>query len=482
MSLNPGKLPNWGNENMPAPPPFTRQNLTKLIGPAAIALGVAIGSGEWLLGPAVTQKYGASLLWVATVSIVTQTILNQEMIRYTLATGEPIFTGIMRTWPGPWFWGPLYSVLLFLQLGWPTWALFAATTISAAFKGALPTEADHPDTVMWGYFTFIAALLIVALGKKVERTLEYVEGFMIIWIYTFLLIIALFFTSFATWGKVWGGFIGLGGVRIPVGGDWFLLGSMAAYVGMGGLSNGVITSWVRDKGWGMAGTVGYIPALIGRGKVKLSNVGNTFPLTSENVNRFKVWQKYVHFEQYAIFLIGCVLGVALPAIVTVHFVPSNVDITKCCAGAAYQAAGITKILGSAGWFLTLLNGFWIMFSSQLGIVDMFARTVTDISWSASSRVRRLAKDDVRKIYYALLLVYALAGMWAINYEPFKLLSISAFFTGLNFVVLGIHTLVVQKKFIPAHLRMSVWRMCVIIVLIAMFAFFTYVGIKRMLTL
>ena len=35
-------------------------------------MGIQIGGGEWLLGPAVTAKYGGSLMWIATVAIVLQ--------------------------------------------------------------------------------------------------------------------------------------------------------------------------------------------------------------------------------------------------------------------------------------------------------------------------------------------------------------------------------------------------------------------------
>src|SRR5215210_4295276 len=141
-AIDPGCLPAWGVKEMPAPPPFNLRNALLIIGPAAIALGTSIGSGEWLLGPAVTAKYGAALLWVATVSILLQVILNQEMMRYTLATGEPIFTGFLRSKPGPTFWGPIYTVLMFLQIGFPGWALSAATAITAAFKGSIPTAVD----------------------------------------------------------------------------------------------------------------------------------------------------------------------------------------------------------------------------------------------------------------------------------------------------------------------------------------------------
>jgi hypothetical protein len=473
-----GRLPQWGRKDLPAPPPFTFRNAWKLIGAATIALGISIGSGEWLLGPAVTAKYGAALLWVATVSILMQTILNQEMIRYTVVTGEPIITGIMRTRPGPAWWGSIYSVLLFLQVGWPGWALSAATAIAAAFKGSLTTVEDKPAIMMWGYATFLVALVIIAFGDKVVRTLEYAQWFMVGWILLFLLVIGVFFTSSTTWAKVWGGFLGLGGNPIPEGGDWLLLASFAAYAGLGGLGNGTITNWVRDKGWGMAGTTGYIPAVIGGRKVNLSRVGNMFEVTPENLTRFGEWMKYVRFEQYTVFAIGCFLGMALPALMTIQFVPAGTDLGGGWAAAVHQANGIASAFGSLAWFLTLLNGFWILFSTQLGVIDIFARTVTDISWSASVTIRKLARDDVRRVYYGLLLIYALFGMWAINQaQPFTLIVIGAFIAGFNFTVLASHTIVVQWRFLPPELRMSTWRLVVILAMIGMFGAFTYLGIR-----
>ena len=52
-------------------------------------------------------RHGAlrrALMWLATLSILGQVIYNLEISRYTLYTGEPIFTGKFRTLPGPHFW------------------------------------------------------------------------------------------------------------------------------------------------------------------------------------------------------------------------------------------------------------------------------------------------------------------------------------------------------------------------------------------
>ena len=56
---------------------------------------VASGSSD----PLVTARYGGALMWLATISILAQGLYNIEISRYTLYTGEPIFTGKFRTLP-----------------------------------------------------------------------------------------------------------------------------------------------------------------------------------------------------------------------------------------------------------------------------------------------------------------------------------------------------------------------------------------------
>jgi hypothetical protein len=478
---HPGCLPAWGMAEMPAPPPFRPKTAMKVIGAGAIALGMSIGSGEWLLGPAVTAKYGAALLWVATVSIVLQAILNQEMVRYTLATGEPIFTGFLRTKPGSGFWGPFYSVLMFLQLGWPGWALAGATALVTMQKGSMTTDADKPAIILVGTITFLVCLAIIAFGSKVEKTLEKAEWFMIAWILGFMILVGLFCVTPATWFKVFGGFLGgwfgTQGNPIPENKDWVLLASFAAYAGMGGLGNGAITNWVRDKGWGMAATSGFIPGMIGGKEVHLSRVGNMFPRTAENMARFREWLRYVRFEQWIVFALGCFLGMGLPALMTVQFVPAGTDL-QGWAAASYQAEGIRKIFGNLAWTLTLLNGFWILFSTQLGNTDAFARTVTDMAWSSHPKLRTLVKDDVRKVYYAVLGAFLLFGIWAIHLtQPFALIVIGAFIAAFNFVVLGTHVLYVQKRFLPKELRMPLSREICLYIFVLLFIAFTFLGVQ-----
>jgi hypothetical protein len=471
------------------------KNALRVAGAGAIILGISIGSGEWLIGPAVTAQFTAALLWVATVSILLQWIFNEEASRYTLYTGEPIMSGFMRTRPGPIFWGWVYSILGFLQLGWPGWAAAAATAIVAALIGGVPGPEQQGQVLFWGYVTFFASLALLLLGKKVEQALEYAEWFMVIWIIAALAFLAVVFVEFSTWLTVLTGFLG-GGLYyirnpetgelmglIPQGADWFILAGFAAYAGAGGLGNCTVTNWVRDKGMGMAATVGYIPAVVGGRKIELAATGKVFEPTSENVSRFRDWWKYIRFDQGWIWTVGCFLGMALPALLTVQFIPPGTPIGGM-AVAVRQAEGIANAFGglaSGGgtmlWYLTLLTGFWILYSTQLGIMDLLPRTITDILWTSNPGVRTLAKGDVRRVYYSTLVLFVIWGCIAINLaQPFILILLGAFVAGFMMSIYGVHVWYVNRKFLPREIQAPAWRQWMLLLFSAFFGFFTLVVI------
>ena len=104
---------------LPVPPAPRGIGWIRAVGPGVIVLGLSIGGGEFLLGPATFVRHGLSLLWVTVVSVFFQTLFNTELMRYTVATGEPVFTGFMRTRPSSTAWAWFYSTLYFLQTGWP---------------------------------------------------------------------------------------------------------------------------------------------------------------------------------------------------------------------------------------------------------------------------------------------------------------------------------------------------------------------------
>jgi Mn2+/Fe2+ NRAMP family transporter len=463
-------------------PKFNFRNVIAVIGPGTIALSMSIGSGEWLMGPAATVKFGTAVMWIVIVSVFFQVILNKEFARYTLYTGEPVLTGFMRTRPGPKLWGWLYPLLAILHVGWPGWAAAGASCLFAALYGHLPNAsvaADKSTMLLFGYLLFFACVVVVLFGGRIERVLEWVSWGMVLWIVIFLLIVDIFFVPGKAWVDVAGGFLKFGSIpRGPTGVDWALMGAFAAYSGAGGIGNCWITNWLRDKGFGMSKVIGFIPSAIGGKEVKLADVGSVFEPTGKNMSAFREWWKYLWIDQGVVFGIGAVVGMYLCVVVAYGVIPHGTDIGGLAAG-AYQAKYLVQKIGRAMWFLTLINGFWILFGTQLSIVDGFTRVVTDHIWAFSERMRRLG--DVRYIYYPILIIFVIWGCIAINLaRPFALIVIGANMAALIFVVAGVHILVVQHRFLPKEIRAPMWRQVVIVLQCIFFGFFVLMNIVKLI--
>src|SRR6187549_1599019 len=136
------ELSPWQMADLPEPPMPRGLSWIGVCGPGVIVLGLSIGSGEFLLGPAIFVKHGLSLLWVTTLAVFFQTVFNTELMRYTVATGEPVLTGFMRTAPHPTVWACFYSLLFILQVGWPASAGVASGAIFYLASGRLAGPAD----------------------------------------------------------------------------------------------------------------------------------------------------------------------------------------------------------------------------------------------------------------------------------------------------------------------------------------------------
>ena len=134
-------MPKWTVGELPDAPVFEWKKLAAFIGPGVVMAAAAIGGGEWLTGPTNTARYGAAIFWLATLSIFFQAIYNVEICRYTLYTGEPIFTGKFRIAPGPWFWVIVYLILDFGSF-LPYLASNAAIPLAAMILRRMPNPND----------------------------------------------------------------------------------------------------------------------------------------------------------------------------------------------------------------------------------------------------------------------------------------------------------------------------------------------------
>lgn len=452
------RLSEWSQPTLPQPPPYSLRNAARVIGPAAILLGLSLGAGDWILGPAIAARHGVTVLWISTASVVLQALLNTEMARYTLATGEPIFAGFMRTPPATSVWAWTYVVLHSIQTVWPGWALAAATALCAAFLGRLPRDEDRVAVQALGYVTLLAAVGTALLGARTHRALERVEWVMTAVILGFLLLVGIFFVPWTRWLDVAAGFVSplVDDRLLPDDLDWTLLAAFAAYAGAGGTINATLTYWLRDKGFGMAGTVGSVPTRVSGPKMLLSQEGGLFALSPENLVKWHGWWRYMRAGLWYVWTVGRLTGMGLTVLVTVHFVERGSEIGSLGVGAVLAHA--LERHGLLLWFWSLLAGFWILFWNQLGIVEGFARSATDMLWTASPRLRAWRGGKPRAIYHAALALFALgSGALMTLTSPFKLILIGANVAALNLAILSAHTLWVNRALLPRELRPSLWR-------------------------
>jgi len=446
------------------------------LGPGVIALGVSIGSGEFLLGPAAFVKYGLSMLWVVGVAALLQTLLNLELMRYTLATGEPVVTGFMRTRPHSTFWAWFYAILYFLQMGWPGWAGAAAGAVFFLFVKRLPVAAEAGTVYTIGVGLFLLCALILTFGRRIERTLEYLNWIMVSVIIGGLGILALLFVPGSTWLAAVAGFAGFDVQRgafqfVPPGADFFLLGAFAAYCGGGGVANLTLSNWARDKGYGMSSIVGFIPAAVGGKNVSLAHSGCTFKPDASALERWRGWWRIIRVDQWGVYFTGTILGMVLPALLYVTFVASGSDIRGLGIAAALAESVATQKGAIFGGVIAIL-GVWLLFKTQLDILEAMTRAITDILWTGSSRIRAWRGGDVRVVYYAVLAVITAWGIIALRLtQPIILLALSANMAGIVFIISSVHLLYVNTRLLPVELRPPLWRRLALIALAVFYGLF-----------
>jgi hypothetical protein len=444
-------FPRWDKSELPEPPMFRWRRWTALIGPGLMMAGSNIGGGEWLLGPLVTAQYGGRVMWLANVAILMQVFYNLAVMRYALYCGEPIFVGFFRTRPGPRFWTAFYLVADMGAL-WPYLSSNAAVPLATAILGRLPTAADDAFTRGLSYAIFLSCFVPLIFGGKIYNALERLMVAKLFLVLGYLGFIAIFFVSWETWWEIGSGLFKVG--ALPEGDfNWATLAAFAAVAGAGGLTNSFFSNYARDKGWGMGSLVGALPSAIGGRKIALSHTGKVFEPRGDSLRKWTGWLRHIRRDQLALWAPGCVIGMALPAVFSYEYL-RGLENVQGHAVAAMTAEATAARHGPAFWYLTLLCGFLILAPTQVSQLDGMCRRWTDVIWTGSRRLQRLKGNQVKYVYYTILVLYGCWGMVALRLTPNPLVLAIASGVMMNFALAfsALHTLYVLMTLLPRELR------------------------------
>lgn len=470
-------MPPWDVGVLPEPPRWSRKSWAGMLGPGLLCAGAAIGGGEWLMGPVNTGRYGGCVLWVTTLSILAQAVYNIEISRYTLYTGEPIMNGKFRTFLGPLFWLGIYLVLDFGSL-MPYQMASVATPVYALATGSLPNAADDKAVllgIMCGLYVLSAVPLVVA--GKIYSFVKAVMTVKVVVVFATLSFLALFYSSASTWADIGTGFFKFGTVPVRSGGTENLFGSLfsgaglpavdpqafaalaafAAIAGIGGLKNTMISSYTRDQGWGMGGQVGAIPSIFGGRRLELSHVGKVFEVTEASLPRWRGWLRHVTREQLAIWMTGALVGVGLPAMLSVEFLPRGVS-GDGWAMAALTAQGVERTvggtLGKVYGTLLLVCAVLVLLPNTISDADSTVRRWVDLAWTASRRLQRWEPRRINLFYFWVLVSYVSLGVLILLFipRPKGLVEIYGCIANYALGYSCLHVLAVNLTLLPRALR------------------------------
>jgi hypothetical protein len=420
--------------------------LSHIIGPGAILLGAALGSGETMFWPTLIAQNGWWLYWAFWIGVITQFFITTEIQRWTIATGESIFQGLGRLnaiWP--WF----LLVGGFFHKAWPGWAA-TGSTIFAAWTGIVP------QSQWWilGVISMVVIWLTYQLGPVLYNAVENIQLVLMVIAVVFAVALMFLVDSVGQLTNVPAGAVSFGTLPRNMAIATFLGG--LAYAGGGGYTNLAQSLWAREKGYGMSTYQGRIQNPIrGSGDPEDLHRGFTFKPTPENIQRWKAWWNVTQKETFLTFALGIL-------------VITTITMTI----AAEYASGIANSVGAVDMWLNIIIpqlgaiSQWLLyallvialFSTQYASTEIFVRNSVDIVYG---RYGRQAGWSLDRTFLGLLTIFVLWGIIIIGFQfqqPFILLVLGGVAAGLMLWPYTALTVILNTTRLPEHTQPSWLRM------------------------
>jgi len=368
-----------------------------MTGPGAVLVGLSIGAGEIIIWPRIAAQYGAVLAWAAAIGVFLQLWVNIEIGRWTVATGETVYTGFARIWR------PFAWVFILLNiLGWlaPGWGRASGSALKALLLGPAGWGSD----AFWTAITFALVALLLFGPKLVYQSVERTIEVLVVLVTLGLLSVAIVVGTGEHWIDLGRGLLSFG--QVPAGISPKDLFIAVVFAGAGGTANLFYTFYLRDKQIGMGKHVPQLQNPL-RGRMEATpTTGYTFADTPENAALFHRWMRYIKQDQ-TLFLYGLntvtIMLFIFGSLAVLHAqVPPLVPQSGSLIWDEAQILG--QVWGDLGRIIFLLVGFFTLFSTQLALVDGVARSLADIIYTNYQPARQ------RPLAWWYLVV---AGSWMV---------------------------------------------------------------------
>lgn len=420
---------------VPDPYPLTIIGITAALGPMAINFGVSVGGGETMLIPYCASLGGYKLFWAMTISIVLETTLVYECIKYTMLTGRSFFSMTRDIPPRgfwPWFWG-IYSIISFV---WPSWL---AGSASAMYK--LTGFATY---YTWCVAAFVMVMLVFAFSRYIYKALSTIFTFVMIVNLICVIIIAVLVATPRDFLDVIWGYFNFGMAGYPK--DFPLPLAFALFQQPGG-SLMWITFWVLEAGWGLGRHTGHMTGAL-RPPEEISTEAITFDVHDPSeVAKMKQWCRVAKWSLILWWsIIGAFVGTLLYGVGGHAYLFKNGIVAKGL-DVPLQMATIAGKFGLWASAIFLVFIFVTLYDAEFAYYDAFiGRTVADAVATTPALRKR---HSYRFYYFVVVFLSILLGFYLVRVAmPFALWLISCFLSLLARGIGAAHILYANKRWLP----------------------------------
>ncbi len=439
-----------------APPASWRATL-KYLGPSVIISATIVGSGEIILTASLGAAVGYVMLWWVLFSCWSKSILQAELARYIVLSGDTYLRALNRMpgkLPGPR--GPFSWPIALGLIGFATGLTGLGGLIGGAGQAVGIFLPDLDPLVAVAVLAVLAAVLLAS------GSYQRLEQVMLLFVMTFTALtvtgaLLMQTTEYATRLEDI-----VAGFQFEFSTSFAVL-ALAAY-GYTGVNSGEISAysyWCIEKGY---------PARIGR-----------YDGTPEWYARARGWLKVLRADIWiTLILLTC-------ATIPFYFLGAGVlhAMGERPAGSETITAlshMFTQTLGGWSLWLFAIGAFSILYSSSIAGVAAGARYLPDylIELGFISRQRLDLRYGIIRIYCVVVPFIGL-GLYAGFQRPVLMVTIAASYAAIMLPVQSAITLYLQAKRLPKEIQprplakgLLVVTFCIQIVLALAVIYFTIV--------
>jgi hypothetical protein len=397
--------------------------------------------------------------WLMIISVIIETALVYECIKYSICTGRSFFAGTRELAPRgfwPWFW----AVAAIVTYAWPAWmagAIVAAQRFTGISTQTVAPGSTLPPQYIWAV---VALALVLVVFYFSNRTYAFLEKFFLVIMWAnivLVLAITVVAAQPSDYITVLLGYLGILFLREGYPAALPLTDTLALYNQPGG-SLMWVSFWAVAAGWGMGRHSGQVTGVL-QPPEKITGEELRWDHTDpEEVRKTKQWIKV---GGYSLILWWAIIGglfmtylYSVAGLAYLHDqylqtgqVPSGVEVP-------IQMATIASgVLGQAAGWLMLLVIMVTLYDAQFPYYDTFiGRTTTDaIAVNTNWEERR----PYRFYYFVVVTTCVLAGLYLVTVaQPFILWTVVAIASIVWRAIGSLQILRINNSRLPTEFKVS----------------------------